>query len=257
MGNNDVSQRMFERAGQEFFKETWELIWSMGGVIVCLVLVFSGIYFSEIALAKFFGEVGFALYFAWACSISISALEVAGIKLLGNKERSGEIKSQNSLEHKIVKYFTYALFGFDILTNWYGLYLSAVSVSGKTTIPFMAWAFIVFFGSVMAISEILVSWMLRATAVSYAGWRHSKVKYDACKQYLEKDAEKNGRQIVENERENEFRFRQNGGQKYPRKNEGGITRNPDREKIRSLMAARPRQERSYQDPEEIPGYGRQ
>ena len=190
MGNNDVSQRMFEKSSQQYFKETWELFWSILGVGVALLLVFGGIYFSEIAIARIFGEKGFTLYFDWGCSIIISCLEVAGIKLLGNADRSRDIKSENALEHKLVNIGTYLLFGFDILTNWYGLAISAIAIGTKlTVIPI---CFVGFFGGLMAVSEIFVGWMIRASSVSYAGWSYARTKYVACKEYLEKEALKNG-----------------------------------------------------------------
>jgi hypothetical protein len=198
--NKDVSQRMYEKAGQLYFKESWELFWSLLGVGVALLLVFGGIYFSEIAIAKVFGEQWFTVYFDWGCSIIISCLEVAGIKLLGNKIRSSDIKEGNVLEHNIARIGTYVLFGFDILTNWYGLYITAAAIGTKMNI--VALGFIGFFGALMAVSEIFVGWMLRAVAVSYAGWSYAKAKYVACKEYLEKESLKSAHSIISNNRLN-------------------------------------------------------
>jgi hypothetical protein len=217
--NRDTSQRMYEKAAQNYFKESWELLWSVLGVVTALLLVFAGIYFSEIALAKIFGEQGFSLYFDWGCSIIISCLEVAAIKLLGNKLRSADIKEGNFLEHNIARIGTYILFAFDIATNWYGLVVTSLLIGTKMTIiPII---FIGFFGTLMATSEIYVGWMIRAVAVSYAGWSYARTKYTACKEYLEKEALKTAHSDIPNNNNRQQgmgkdfdRFVEDSGQEY-------------------------------------------
>jgi hypothetical protein len=175
----------FEKASQEYFKESWEFGWTLIGVVVLLALVVFGIYFSQVAIAEVIGAQGVMLYFGWAAAISVSALEVAGIKLLGDRSRSQAIKTSNALEHKVAFWFTVLLFIFDILTNFYGLYLVAAKVTPQQAIPFLGYIVIVFFGALMAISEILVGWMFRAIATSYVSYKQAKQKYDAYKEKVD------------------------------------------------------------------------
>jgi hypothetical protein len=190
MGNNNDGRMLdnFEKASQEFFKESWELLWTTIGVVSLLVITAFGIYFSQVALAFVVGAVGVMIYFTYAASFSISALEVAGIKLLGNKGRSTSISESNQAEHKVATWFTYGLFMFDIITNWIGLYVTAIALSAKIT--FGAWVVIIFFGSLMAISEILVGWMIRAFATAYVSFLQAKKKFDAYKNSMERDINK-------------------------------------------------------------------
>jgi hypothetical protein len=91
----------FEKASQEYFKETWEFAWTLIGTVALLVLTGFGIYFSKVALAAVIGDVGIMMYFTWCASFAISALEVAGIKLLGDKTRSASISQSNRAEHGV------------------------------------------------------------------------------------------------------------------------------------------------------------
>jgi len=174
----------FEKASQEYFKETWEFAWTLAGVATLLVMVGFGIYFSQVALAFIIGGTGLMLYFTWCASIAISALEVGGIKLLGNTGRSMSIEVSNRAEHQLAYYFTIGLFIFDIFTNWMGLYVLATEVAGGVKPGIGGWIVIVFFGSLMAISEILVGWMIRATATSYTSYIQAKQKYGIYKASL-------------------------------------------------------------------------
>lgn len=218
--NTSESNRLlssFEKASQELFKETWEFGWSVVGVIALLVLVGFGIYFSQIAIASVIGGAGLMLYFTWAAAISISALEVGGIKLLGDKTRSEAIKASNVAEHKISKWFTYGLFVFDIITNWAGLYITAIEKiadGATTTLGIGGYVLIGFFGALMAISEILVGWMIRSVATSYVSFRKARQKFESYKSAMERD-------VAETTR-NEFRSHGGGGQnnQEPRNNQG-------------------------------------
>ena len=192
MSDDNRLTNSFEKASQEYFKESWEFGWTAIGVVMLLVLVLFGIYFSQVAIASWIGVTGLMLYFTWAAAISISALEVSGIKLLGDKIRSIAISSSNKAEHTISKWFTYLLFLFDIFTNWTGLYLTVVEVMknstpARTTIDMGGWIIILFFGALMAISEILVGWTIRAVATSYTSFLQAKQKYDCYKLAVEKN----------------------------------------------------------------------
>ena len=177
----------FEKASQEFFKETWEFAWTLIGVVVLLVLVGFGIYFSQVAIAAVIGAAGIMLYFTWSASIAISALEVAGIKLLGDRNRSMNIAASNRAEHGVSKWFTYLLFVFDIITNWSGLFITATGMlGGGEKILFGGWVVIIFFGALMAISEILVGWMIRAVATSYVSFLQAKQKYEHYRDVMER-----------------------------------------------------------------------
>lgn len=189
---NDRLTNSFEKASQEYFKETWEFSWNIIGLIVLITLVGFGIYFSQIAISDKIGSAGLTLYFTWACAIAISPLEVAGVKLLGNKSRSNSIKESNKLEYNIASLFTKGLFAFDTITNVSGLFITALVYLQKTdpnakNIDFWAWILIVFFGFLMAISEILVGWMFRSLATSYVAFIKAKQKYDVFKVALERE----------------------------------------------------------------------
>lgn len=192
MAENRITDN-FEKASQEFFKETWEFSWTLIGALSMLVLTGFGVYFSQVALSEVIGQAGLMLYFTWCASIAISALEVAGIKLLGDKNRSQSISTSNKAEHGVAKWFTYGLFSFDIFTNWTGLYITAqklmVVVEGEIpkTIGLGGWIVIVFFGSLMAISEILVGWMIRAVATSYVSFLQARKKFETYKEAMEKN----------------------------------------------------------------------
>jgi glucan phosphoethanolaminetransferase (alkaline phosphatase superfamily) len=180
----------FEKAAQEYFKEIWEYFWTWVGVVVLFAMVLFGVYFSQYAISKIIGATGEMLYFGWIASISISALEVAGIKLLGNRDRSNAIRASNAGEHKIMFWGTVILFGFDIFTNWYGLWLYARPFFNSGLLSIGAWLVILFFGSVMAVSEIFVGWMFRAIATSYVAVRRAKQKYSAYKRTVDKNTAK-------------------------------------------------------------------
>jgi len=193
MEDNNRTTQMFERAAQEFYKNYWEYGWSLIGVGVMLALVFCGIYFSEVAFAYWFGPGQIETIFAWAASIAISAIEVSAIKLLGNKDRSRQIKEDNKGEHKIVTYFTYGLFTFDVGTNLYGLWLTAIVLHPDMQFLSPGTVLIVGLAAIMATSEIFVGWLLRAVAVGYVGWISAKTKYDIFKDRLEKEVENSTR----------------------------------------------------------------
>jgi ABC-type multidrug transport system fused ATPase/permease subunit len=184
-GNEDRLINTFEKSAQEYFKEVWEYAWTWIGVVVLFAMVLFGVYFSQFAISKIIGATGEMMLFGWAAAISISALEVAGIKLLGNKDRSNAIKASNAGEHKIAYWGTIVLFGFDIFTNLYGLWLYARPFFKSEFLSFGAWVVILFFGSVMAVSEIFVGWMFRAIATSYTALRRAKQKYDAYKKNVD------------------------------------------------------------------------
>jgi len=107
MSNIDIQQKQFEKASQELFKEGWELSMFCVGLVVSLFLVVFGIYYSQLALALLFGVAGINFYFNYSVSVLVSALEVAMIKLFGNKERAGLIKVESGIEYNIVKIATW------------------------------------------------------------------------------------------------------------------------------------------------------
>jgi hypothetical protein len=191
MDDRAISQ--FEKSAQEYYKESWEYFWAGAGVVVMLILVGCGIYFSKIAFSYWFGSTPGSVedIFAWAASIAISCIEIAAIKLLGNKIRSAMIRENNKLEHKMVTYFVWGLFLFDIWTNIYGLWLTANKIHPDIQIFSIGTLLILGLASLMACSEIFVGWMLRAVAVGYVGWMSAKTKYDAYKQKVEADAQEN------------------------------------------------------------------
>ena len=185
-------QAQFEKSAQEYYKELWEYIWGNVGTVVLLFLVGFGIYFSKVALNKWFGTGDLEEVFAWAVSIGISAIEVAGIKLLGNKIRSKMILENNKLEHKTVTIFSYCLYVFDFCTNFYGLWITATAVAllDKREMNFLSigTVFIIGLSALMTFSEILVGWMLRHVATGYVGYFSAKVKYDMYKEKVEKES---------------------------------------------------------------------
>ena len=163
----------YTKASQEYFKEKFEYFSTLIGIVMLLAMTGFGIYLSQVAISTVVGAEGVMFYFSWAASISMSPLEIAGIKLLGNLKRSVAIQSSNFLEHTIATWVTYGLFGFDIFTNWWGLYIVALAVIAKTvsnpswkSIGFGGWLIIICFGALMAVSEVLVGWMIRANATA-------------------------------------------------------------------------------------------
>jgi len=178
-------EKQFEKSAQELFKETWELFWSITGVIGFLLLVFGGIYFSQIAISFVIGTAGFLYYFSWALSVTVSALEVSAIKIFGNKERSLLIKSESSSEHNIVLYGTWALFVFDIITNISGLYLSAQLVRGAEGVHISDWIIIIMSSFIMAFAEVGVGWMMRSVGTSYVSWKYAKSKFKSYSKQLD------------------------------------------------------------------------
>ena len=187
MGNNNVSKLIFQKAAQEYFSGSFKLYSSVIGVIVFLCLVIGGIYFSKVALTAVFGEVGVGLYIAWAISISLSPLEVAGTTLFADKETSSNIKATSRVEHDIAKWLTVAMFSFDIVTNWAGFYIFAVAISNP--VSFLGWLFIIVFGAFTAVSEIFVMWTLRSAAVNYVNWKYAKATYDSAMKDLERESQ--------------------------------------------------------------------
>ena len=187
----DIQQRRFEKASQELFKESWELGMFSIGLVVSLFLVFSGIYYSQLALALLFGVVGITYYFNYAVSILISALEVAMIKLFGNKERSGLIKSESRIEHGIVGVSTWVLFAFDYITNFTGLLITAkLALKPNQEIEFLGYVLILICSGLMAFSEIFAGWMMRGIGTSFISWKYAKSKFDSYQKQLNVNSNK-------------------------------------------------------------------
>jgi fatty acid desaturase len=188
MSNIEIQQRQFEKASQELFKESWELGMFCIGLVVSLFLVFSGIYYSQLALALLFGIVGITYYFNYAVAILVSALEVAMIKLFGNKERSGLIKSESGIEHKIVSVSTWVLFIFDYITNFTGLLITAkLALKPGENIEFLGYVLILICSGLMAFSEVFAGWMMRGIGTSFISWKYAKSKFDLYQKQLDRN----------------------------------------------------------------------
>jgi hypothetical protein len=190
MGNNNGSgnsgdiQRLFEKAARDYYKELGDYYWLIAGVIAGIVCVLGGVYLSQYAISNVIGAVGFMLIAGWAIAIIISSLEVAGVKLLGNKSRSDEIKSSNKLEHTIALVLTVILFAFDVFTNGLGAYIFTVAHVGK--VEGWSWLIIVLIAVLFGVSELIVGWLLRSVATAYITFRYAKQKYDCFKEKFDK-----------------------------------------------------------------------
>lgn len=211
MSNIDIQQKQFEKASQELFKESWELGVFCIGLIVSIFLVFSGVYYSQVALALLFGVVGITYYFNYAVAILVSALEVAMIKLFGNKERSGLIKSESAIEHRIVSISTWVLFIFDYITNFTGLLITAkLTLKLNEGIDFSGYILIAICSGLMAFSEVFAGWMMRGIGTSYISWKYAKSKFDAYQEKLD------NKETSEGNNNNNNNGNGNAGQnKYP------------------------------------------
>ena len=182
----DREMRMFEKATQTYFKELWEFVWAIVGGLGVFILVCGGIYFSQIAFSYWLGSSNeFVIAFCYAIAVVISALETSGVKLLGNKIRSTDIKLSNKLEHSVMFWFTLILFVFDIVSNASGLYVTIENNLGSVSL--MSWVFIAGMSALMGGSELMVGWQLRSLAVSYTGFISAKRTYDAFQSKLEKE----------------------------------------------------------------------
>ena len=186
MDERDIIQ--FERSAQTYFVEGWKYFWAILGTIGVFTLVFSGIYFSRIAFAHYLGDSQEMTILTWGASIAISALEVGGVTLLGNKIRSNEIRRENRLEHTWMSWFTYTLFGFDIISNAFGLWI--VIYAFLNSVPLEAYLLIGGLSILMGGSELMVGWMLRSLAVSYAAFIRAKDVFTAYQRKREKELEK-------------------------------------------------------------------
>jgi hypothetical protein len=182
---DDRTMAMFEKSTQNYFKEAWEYIWSLVGSIGVFILVGAGIYFSQVAFAYWLGKSELMIAVSYGLSVAISALETAGIKLLGNKVRSSDIKYANALEHRVMLIFTAALFFFDILSNIFGVYVTIEANLGKVT--FVGWLIVLGMSTLMGGSELMVGWMLRSLAVSYTGFISAKKLFDKFQAQLDKE----------------------------------------------------------------------
>ena len=182
----DREMRMFEKATQTYFKEMWEFVWAIIGGVGVFVLVCGGIYFSQVAFAYWLGSSNeFVIAFCYAIAVVISALETSGVKLLGNKLRSADIKSANKLEHSVMFWFTLTLFVFDVVSNASGLYVTIEE--NLKTVSLMSWVFIVGMSCLLGGSELMVGWQLRSMAVSYTGFISAKKIYDKFQLKLEQE----------------------------------------------------------------------
>jgi hypothetical protein len=183
----DILVNTYEKSAQEYFKESMEYGSLIVGCIFSIIAVLFGIYFSQIAISNVVGTIGVMLVFSWCLSIVISPLEIAAVKLLGNKERAKGIAYSNKGEYIIVLVLTVILFTFDIITNWIGLGSTAVqraSFQGQA-VGVGGWAIIVLLGTIMAVSEVIAGWMFRAVAVSYVSYKRAKQKYNTYKRELD------------------------------------------------------------------------
>lgn len=167
---------IFESVTQRYYKELVEYIWAWVGTIASFSVVAGGIYFSQVAFAAVLGNTDVMITLSYGIALMISGLEVQGITLLGNKNRSSDIKNSNAWEHKIMTGFTWLLFAFDIMSNVYGLWITALAFSGK--INFISFVFIILLSALMGGGEIIVGWMIRGLAVHRAQYFTAKVVYD-------------------------------------------------------------------------------
>lgn len=203
----------FEKSSQELLKESWELFWCVAGTITLFFLVCFGIYFSSIAISSLIGNTPEMKVFSYSVSIAISALEVAAVKIFGNKARAEIIKLVSSKEYRIVGIGTFLLFVFDVITNWSGLYLIAFLINKKLPLNFTQWVLIIMMGLVMAFSEIFVGFMLRATGTAYAGYIQARKKYDG---YMKSPALSNLQMgDSQNPRRDEGRYEERNRQSLP------------------------------------------
>lgn len=182
---NDREMEQFEKATQDYYKEFWEYIWAWVGTLASFSVVAGGIYFSQLAFSSFLGNSDAMVVLSCGIALMISGLEVAGITLLGNKTRSVNIRNSNNLEHKIMTYFTWGLFSFDILSNFYGLYITVFDFVGKVNL--LAWVFIVLLSALMGGGEIIVGWMIRGLAVHRAQFHAAKTLYDKFNRKIESE----------------------------------------------------------------------
>lgn len=204
-------RKLFEKAAQELFKEGWELFWSVAGLLACIGMVCGGIFYSQMAIVLIIGTEAYGKYFSWALAIGISSLEVAGVKLFGNKERSAVIAETNKAEHKIIYWATIVLFIFDVGSTIFGLYLAAnkVAETNGTFLGLVGWTIIIMSGIVMGIAEIFTGWMLRAIGTAYVSYKYAKNQYDAYNNNLSM-ANKSGRVYDDTQSKPPFQYNTGG-----------------------------------------------
>jgi len=172
--NNELFQRLYKKVSGDYHKEMFDYYMLLAGVVGTIACVASGIFFSQYAISNVLGATGWALAIGWGVALAISSLEIAGVKLLGNKDTSNDIRDSNRFEHKIATYSTWGLFLFDVVSNIFGSYAFAIANNiGKITTP--AYVIITLVACFLGISELVAGWLLRGLGVS-------KVKYDCAKE---------------------------------------------------------------------------
>ncbi len=157
---SEKDREMFEKATARYYKQLWQFRWSQIGMLGTMVMVLGGIYFSQVAFAYFLGNNDIlVIAFSYGVATVISAVEVAGVEIIGNKKRMLSIKVENKIEHDVMYYITYSLFAFDIFSNGSGLYLTILKARGEVANE--AWFIIIGLSVLLGISEMLVGWMMR------------------------------------------------------------------------------------------------
>ena len=190
MAGNNFDVDDFENINQSLFTQGFRFFLAIAGSIGVIGLVFAGIHFSQVIFSYLMGSDEMAMYISYALSIVISAFELAGVTLFGgNKNRDLAIKFNNRLEYTLAKYFTIGIFIFDVLSNFFGLYMNMQTNKLEITVPriiLLICVSIVFGGS-----EVLASFMFRFLAVSYTGWIVAKKKSDAYHDKLDEETLRN------------------------------------------------------------------
>lgn len=180
--------RLHEQAQRQYNASLWKYISAVGGILAFIAMVCSGIYFSQIALAKVIGDNA-----SWALAISISCLELAATTLIGDKLRRTLLQKEDALEFRVATGFTGAAFVFDICTNFVGLSMTATALGRHIdTTDFFALGVVMVTAFLFGVSEIFVSWFLKALGTAQVEFKRSGKRLESIEEALERQASGGG-----------------------------------------------------------------
>ena len=190
MTKEEENKREYEAIIQELLTEGMRLFSAGAGLIVDLCLVGFGIYFSQYAFSMFFGNSDLMFWFTLTVSIMISVMKTTLSTTYSNELRAITMKENNRLVFSISSVFTFFLFVFDIVSNVYGLFLTAKEFLG-TTPPLVGWILIIFLSFFTVFSEVIAIWIILNFASNFAGWKSALKKWEAIEKAKDNEIKSN------------------------------------------------------------------
>ena len=225
MGNNNgnnhgSTQGLYEKASQEMCRYGWLIFYAIVALLAGAALVFAGIYYSQIAMARVMGDTGVNRIITWSVAIFVSAAEVFGLSLFfSGTSISNVIKEASTGEHAIGFWGTIGCFLYDFVTNVVGMYVTCLALVGSVT---WQWLIIIPLSLLFSFAEVFVGLAFRALGLNFARFVPAKAKVEVLRERMEQDATREAKSIVGNASQNnrpgmekDFdRFVENSGQEY-------------------------------------------